>query len=88
VLESLSGDGVERLGRLANTLGNHAENHVDSDGEKGGQHSGEKRVHSAALVDVNEVRDNPPGNIHPSDGGSKAKAGNKGVEGLVFKGSD
>lgn len=59
---------------------------VDQDGQEGRKQGRECVVHTTVLVDLNNLVNSPPDQVHPREGGGKGEAGNDGVErlGLEF----
>ena len=55
---------------------------VDQDGQERCEQGSKGVVHTTVLVDLNNLVNSPPDQVHPREGGGKGEAGNDGVEGL------
>ena len=55
---------------------------VDQDGQECRKQGSECVVHTTVLVNLNNLVNSPPDQVHPREGGGKGEAGNDGVEGL------
>lgn len=55
---------------------------VDQDGQERCEQGSKSVVHTTVLVNLNNLVNSPPDQVHPREGGGKGEAGNDGVEGL------
>lgn len=55
---------------------------VDQDGQESCEQGRERVVHTTVLVDLNNLVDDPPDQVHPREGGGEGESSNDGVEGL------
>ena len=64
------------------TSGNTRDTDVDQDGQERREQGSKGVVHTTVLVDLNNLVNSPPDQVHPREGGGEGEAGNDGVEGL------
>ena len=64
------------------TSGNTRDTNVDQDGQECCEQGRERVVHTTVLVNLNNLVNSPPDQVHPREGGGEGEAGNDGVEGL------
>ena len=64
------------------TRRNTRDTDVDQDGQERCEQGRERVVHTTVLVDLNNLVDSPPDQVHPREGGGEGESGNNGVEGL------
>ena len=55
---------------------------VDQDGQERCEQCSKRVVHTTVLVNLNNLVNSPPDQVHPREGGGEGEAGNDGVEGL------
>jgi len=70
------------LGWLLDTRRNTRDTDVDQDGQERCEQGRERVVHTTVLVDLNNLVNSPPDQVHPREGGGEGESGNNGVEGL------
>jgi len=70
---------------LGDTSGDAGDNHVDRNGQQGGQHRGEGVLGTTVLWHLNQLLDDPTDQVHPAHRRGEAEARNNGVEGLSFQ---
>jgi len=70
---------------LGDTSGDARDDHVDNDGQEGGEDSGEGVLSTTVLWHLDELLDDPANQVHPAHGGGEGEARNNGVEGLGFQ---
>lgn len=64
------------------TSGNTRDTDVDQDGQECCEQGRERVVHTTVLVDLNNLVNSPPDQVHPREGGGEGESSNDGVEGL------
>ena len=64
------------------TSGNTRDTDVDQDGQESCEQGSKGVVHTTVLVDLNNLVDSPPDQVHPREGGGEGESSNDGVEGL------
>lgn len=64
------------------TRRNTRDTDVDQDGQERCEQGRERVVHTTVLVDLNNLVNSPPDQVHPREGGGEGESGNNGVEGL------
>ena len=70
------------MGWLLDTRRNTRDTDVDQDGQERCEQGRERVVHTTVLVDLNNLVNSPPDQVHPREGGGEGESGNNGVEGL------
>jgi len=64
------------------TSGNTRDTDVDQDGQERCEQGSKGVVHTTVLVDLNNLVNSPPDQVHPREGGGEGESSNDGVEGL------
>lgn len=70
---------------LLDTRGNTRDTNVDQDGQERCEQGSKRVVHATVLVDLNDLVNQPPDQVHPRQSSGKREARNNGVEGLGFE---
>jgi len=70
---------------LGDTGGDTRDNHVDHNGQQGGEDRGERVLGTTVLWHLNHLLDDPADQVHPAHRGSEGEARNNRVEGLGFQ---
>jgi len=70
---------------LGDTSGDAGDNHVDRNGQQGGQDRGEGVLGTTVLWHLNQLLDDPADQVHPAHRRGEAEPRNNGVEGLSFQ---
>ena len=70
---------------LGHTSGDAGNDHVDRNGQQGGQDRGEGVLGTTVLWHLNNLLDDPADQVHPAHRRSEGEARNNGVEGLGFQ---
>ena len=70
------------MGWLLHTSGNTRDTDVDQDGQERCEQGSKGVVHTTVLVDLNNLVNSPPDQVHPREGGGEGESSNDGVEGL------
>jgi len=67
---------------LLHTCRDTGDTDVDQDRQERCEQGSKSVVHTTVLVNLNNLVNSPPDQVHPREGGGKGEAGNNGVEGL------
>jgi len=70
---------------LLDTRGNTGDTNIDQDRQESRKQGSECVVHATVLVDLNNLVNQPPDQVHPRQSGGKGESRNNGVEGLGFE---
>jgi len=70
---------------LRDASGDAGHDHVDRNGQQGGQDRSEGVLSTTILWNLDQLLDNPTDQIHPAHRRREAEARNNGVEGLGFQ---
>lgn len=70
---------------LGDTSGDAGDNHVDRNGQQGGEDRGEGVLGTTVLWHLNHLLDHPTDQVHPAHRGRKGEARDDRVEGLGFQ---
>mgnify|MGYP007072048579 FL=1 len=80
--KKLASDSVRGGTGLPDAGGKPGDDHVNDNGEEGGEERGERVVHTTVLLDADDLMDRPADDIHPREGGGEGEAGHDGVKRL------
>lgn len=67
---------------LLDACRNTGDTNVDQDGQERREQGGKRVVHTTVLVNLNNLVNQPPHQVHPRERGGKGETRNNGVEGL------
>lgn len=70
---------------LGDTSGDTRDDHVDSDGQEGGEDRGECVLGTTVLWHLDELLNDPADKVIPAEGGREGETSNNRVEGLGFQ---
>ena len=70
---------------LGHTSGDARNDHVDCNGQQGGEDRSESVLGTAVLWHLDDLLDDPTDQVHPAHRRGEAEARNDGVEGLGFQ---